>query len=77
MAKLTDEMFWLAQDIYCRFVVAQGLQPKGEIQQVAQRCMTLASDFFAAHESTQEASQEAERKELAQEAGPCAAGRAA
>jgi hypothetical protein len=67
MAKLTDEMYWLAQDIYCRFVVTQNLQPEGEIQQVAQTCIALSSEFFAAFEATQDASQEAERKALAHE----------
>ena len=60
MAKVTDEMFWLAQDIYCRHVAAT-LAPKDDVQQVAQTCSALASEFFAAHEATQGASQEAVR----------------
>jgi hypothetical protein len=66
MTKLTDEVSWLAQDIYCRHVAAT-LAPKGDVQQVAQTCIALASEFFAAIEATHEASQEAERQALAHE----------
>jgi hypothetical protein len=66
MAKLTDEVLWLAQDIYCRHVAAT-LAPKGDVQQVAQACIALSSEFFAAYEANQGVSQEAERKELAHE----------
>jgi hypothetical protein len=41
--------------------------PKGDVQQVAQTCIALSEQFFAAYEATQGASQEAEREELAQE----------
>jgi hypothetical protein len=66
MAKLTDEVLWLAQDIYCRHVAA-ALAPKGDVQQVAQASIALSSEFFAAYEATQSVSQETERKELAHE----------
>jgi hypothetical protein len=66
MAKLTDEVLFLAQDIYCRHVAAT-LAPKGDVQQVAQTCIALSSEFFAAYEGTHGVSQQAERQELAHE----------
>jgi hypothetical protein len=65
MAKLTDEVFWLGQDIFCRYVAQEGLQPKGDVQEVAQRCIALASEFFAVHEATQEELAKAEHEILA------------
>jgi hypothetical protein len=67
MARLTKEMYWLAQDIFCRYVVRCDLAPKGNIQQVAQTCIALTSEFFSAFESTQSALSKTEQRTLARD----------
>jgi hypothetical protein len=51
MAKLTYEVLRLAQDVYCHYVANEKLQPESDIQQVAQSCIALSSEFFAAYEA--------------------------
>jgi hypothetical protein len=65
MAKLPDEVSWLGQDIFCRYVAQEGLQPKGDVQEIAQSCLALASEFFRSFEATQEELEKTERQELA------------
>jgi hypothetical protein len=67
MARLTKEMYWLAQDIFCRYVVRCDLAPKGDIQQVAQTCIALTSEFFSAFEATQSALSKTEQRTLARD----------
>jgi hypothetical protein len=67
MSKLTDPVSWLGQDVFCRYVAQEGLQPKGDVQEIARRCIALASEFFAAQEATQEELEKSERQELAHE----------
>jgi hypothetical protein len=67
MPQLTKEMYWLAQDIYCRYVVKENLSPKGDIHQIAQTCIALTSEFFAAFEATQEQLRKVDAKALARE----------
>jgi hypothetical protein len=67
MPRLTKEMYWLAQDIFCRYVAQCELAPKGDIKQIAQTCIALTSEFFAAFESTQQALSKSEQRALARD----------
>lgn len=64
MPRLTKDMYYLAQDIFCRYVAQEKLNPPGDIHQVAQTCIALTHEFFVAFEATQEELAKLERADL-------------